>query len=826
MSLTNTTLCSVRSYFAGKIFWLSADISEDEAQYLNRNIKLLGGTVAASLNSDVDYVVTERSDPKATRKAVEKLNKSGGKTTIVLSVRLKDLLQLSHEQLSEIFEKGDREAWNCLKTWLRGFTLVGAQLQNSDLSSYEFPSGCSNVDFRNAKMTSVYLRDVSDCNFEGADLTSARCANFLRNSSFRQATMVDSLISASVSDCDFSQANITRLSTTSSVEPIWFRRCNFTKSSLAEADLEQCKFFACTLENTDFSNAQLCSANFDGAKLTKTTFKNANLFNASFAGADLTEVDFEGAMLLGADFRNAKFANTAFNNALLAGAARFDETITGSTTVAALKIPQVVQSRGENLARADVLQTKCTAIRFEATVLHGPFHITLKVQSNDKGSKVEARVNAVIPESNLTKATEVTTKGFSTMSEAFLSITKGLTDVTLDAESVRVFSTNKVKDDRLFGIALFYECLGQKPPSLAELKDDALQKEEAAKRLRNESLLLFKSAKGISTWNAKSLEERRAIDLVQHDFSNLDLTGIDLSNLALDKCNFSGSILKNANLTHSELNRALFAGACLDGADLTEGELHGADFTGASLRQAKLDKRDLWNCVFQDAVFEETSFKSARILGCNLACAKLVSFDCTGAGFNRTTVFPPDFKLDDSLVWWGRGVDPRKLAIIEAQLATEPYDFDSFMTALKKEVDTARFKKVLAMLKSDSFQLFAEVTADKLCGIVKSQTDNDLVYACYLDGAGQFGCCTQNLKPCGGLRGALCKHIYVLLIGLARSNQVDPSTAFVRVLQSSSNEPTLDKDQMSETFVRYKGSEVGDIDWRPTETTPEDYYAY
>jgi hypothetical protein len=31
---------------------------------------------------------------------------------------------------------------------------------------------------------------------------------------------------------------------------------------------------------------------------------------------------------------------------------------------------------------------------------------------------------------------------------------------------------------------------------------------------------------------------------------------------------------------------------------------------------------------------------------------------------------------------------------------------------------------------------------------------------------------------------------------------------------------------MSTTFLRYKGAEAGEIDWRPTETMPEDYYAY
>jgi len=35
----------------------------------------------------------------------------------------------------------------------------------------------------------------------------------------------------------------------------------------------------------------------------------------------------------------------------------------------------------------------------------------------------------------------------------------------------------------------------------------------------------------------------------------------------------------------------------------------------------------------------------------------------------------------------------------------------------------------------------------------------------------------------------------------------------------------LDKNAISATFIKYKGAEAGEIDWRPTETIPEDYYA-
>ena len=64
---------------------------------------------------------------------------------------------------------------------------------------------------------------------------------------------------------------------------------------------------------------------------------------------------------------------------------------------------------------------------------------------------------------------------------------------------------------------------------------------------------------------------------------------------------------------------------------------------------------------------------------------------------------------------------------------------------------------------------------DHLVGVVKSQSDPDLVYSCRLNKDGDYACCTQNLNVCGGLRGALCKHLLVLIIGLTKGGELDPT---------------------------------------------------
>ena len=59
---------------------------------------------------------------------------------------------------------------------------------------------------------------------------------------------------------------------------------------------------------------------------------------------------------------------------------------------------------------------------------------------------------------------------------------------------------------------------------------------------------------------------------------------------------------------------------------------------------------------------------------------------------------------------------------------------------------------------------FVELFAGKLQGVVSSGSDIRRVYVSWLEaGSGDFGCSTNNNRPCGGLRGGPCKHIQALV---------------------------------------------------------------
>lgn len=176
-------------------------------------------------------------------------------------------------------------------------------------------------------------------------------------------------------------------------------------------------------------------------------------------------------------------------------------------------------------------------------------------------------------------------------------------------------------------------------------------------------------------------------------------------------------------------------------------------------------------------------------------------------------------------MWGGRGADPVKLERMK-DITTDVTDFDGFLNKIRHDFDEPRVTKALQMLKKDRFQLFSEETDDGVLGVIKSQRDSELVYACKLGSEGTFSCCTQNLYPCGGLRGALCKHILCLIIGLTKAGQLDPGETTRRVIASKSSTPCIHDELITDLFMKYASASVGEIDWRPTETIPEDYFSF
>lgn len=350
-------------------------------------------------------------------------------------------------------------------------------------------------------------------------------------------------------------------------------------------------------------------------------------------------------------------------------------------------------------------------------------------------------------------------------------------------------------------------------------------------------------AEGLKRFHARLHND----NAVAKHLKELDLSGLDLTGLSLYKSgitdfknsNFEASNLTNARLTFCDLGECNFRSAIMDGANLQSAGCTLACFAHASLVQALFRGATLADADFGHANLKGADFGYSDLRGANLETANLTDVVFEQTRYDENTRWPADYvppvgpnaanpHAPYALVFAGKGRDPFVLQQVRA-MAPEggSVDFKTFLSKLEQEFDQERLKKSLKMLKAERFQLFAEVAPDSLVGVVKSQTDATLVYSCRLTENGSYACCTQNLNPCGGLRGALCKHLLVLLIGITNSGELDAAKACEWVISSTRfRNATLEKDVMTATLLRYKGAEAGEIDWRPTETMPEDYYAY
>ena len=152
-------------------------------------------------------------------------------------------------------------------------------------------------------------------------------------------------------------------------------------------------------------------------------------------------------------------------------------------------------------------------------------------------------------------------------------------------------------------------------------------------------------------------------------------------------------------------------------------------------------------------------------------------------------------------------------------------DFRTFALGLRRLFNERKVDRALEMLRKQALELYTEVQTDSVGGIVKSQTSRNTHYACWLNDEGQFACSEDGEHECMGLQGSMCKHILTLVIGLARTGDLEPELAEALVRAAARKRPVKMGRRGAELLLRFKGAQAGEIDWRPTETVPEDYYA-
>lgn len=364
----------------------------------------------------------------------------------------------------------------------------------------------------------------------------------------------------------------------------------------------------------------------------------------------------------------------------------------------------------------------------------------------------------------------------------------------------------------------------------SEFTTNPAEVEACREKVVRENLLqqLRRGAEGVQVWNESPLTHKLLckVELDKASFAGLEIDGIELKLYDLERANFEGAKMSNAKISGCKMSKANFRCAVLNGTEFVTIQGTNADFTDANLIRSH----------FADTNLRGANFKGARMAGCYFGKANLRGADFTDADMSDVrmndveidgkTTFPSSFSNYYGINWKGQGKNPYVgTAAFDAALGVQ--DIDDLIFFLKRFIDPSKVVKAIQMLKTNRFQLFSEFDDRGISGIVKSQTDLELFYSCTLNEDGTYSCCTQNLNTCGGLRGSLCKHLLVLIVGLVKADLLTPlRTAKWCAATTAYKAGKVDKEAMTSLFLKYAGATNGDLDWRPTETVPEDYYAF
>jgi uncharacterized protein YjbI with pentapeptide repeats len=685
--------------------------------------------------------------------------------------RLTQTYRLSGSALD--MENADLRKLNLYGAHLESINLNGADFRGGKLEYAHLPNLCR-AKFDEADAASMYLHNLEECSFRGARLNKAwfcfGAGKTIERCDFREAVLAEARLQHGA-----------------------FMECDFTAADLSDALLEQSSFKQADFTKANLARLHACRARFERATFAKANLEAADLRNASLVNADLRQANLKGAILSEADLSGASVAGADFEGAVLTGA-----NITGVDFSKAKNYqPPVVRTAGPRLqalaaaaagsrnfqTSAEVDLGRGEFARLRLNTYYAVLHARSEYHRN--GGNVHDQIPAPTVEQALLNLADRWPNGKLRLDTITAKGSKTLRGQKLQDAATEAWA-------EVFGITV----------DIADLKaKEEAQRAEAARQ--RERLIADIRKKGVEVWHAIPYQERERIDLTA-----IDLAGADLSRISM---------------WNRDLRDSTFKGARLREAELWNANLQNADFSDCDLSNAKLQASSLQGARFLNADLTGVGLENAKLQGADFTGATVTDVRLDKAQFDEATQFPAGFTPPDSMLWKGEGVRPGTRLVPAPKAGS--LSFEDFSKKLSSKVDVARMLKATSMLKAEKFQLFAEVGEESIVGIVKSQSSDERIYSCRLASTGAFSCCTQNLRPCGGLQGSLCKHLLVLIIGLAKAGQIDSATVDHWIDLSRANRPAIDEDVMSATFLRYKGAEAGEIDWRPTETIPEDFYA-
>ena len=805
-----------------------------------------GAKVVAKVSKNVDWLIVMDAGATAKPKQeAQKLIKQGEEIEIISEEEFRDRIEPTSDDVIAMLKAGPKglKRLEILRDACqsnshrnsRSFLISNVSLKGIELSDLTFTDlNFEDIDFRNAKVGTLQTTPIFRCNFQNATGDHFRPASLIdcncRNVKWRSMYLGFGRGGKELYRTDLTNADLRHSYFTYSI----IKDSQFTKTHLMFSKFSSAEVSGSNFDKADLTGAELRSTDFSkNNSFVGTNFTSANLQYASLRNANLKNANFSKTNLQGARFDRADLTNTNFKDAILIG------TDFGKADISKAKNLNIPQPRKFRLPPAckeinDGVGNGRIVVEFNVQVPCGDATVWIG-SSEDYHNSPGVRYQIYVDKKKQTS--RFITK---TMTAAFKKAGDLFSHGELDLASIKCKTTKSklkgkaLQDLAVTAISAIFGTTTASKDSVKAAKLSAKQKSESIKAEIRSELLGGKS--GIKKFNQRDLgllAVPKANKLSNEDFSKANMDGLSpsLSWLSQEKFSIEKSNFQNVSMKKAKIENFLFTGSNFQNANLSGSSIHVCEFKNCDFSNSKLN-----SVHFEFANLRGSDLKGANLTGTKFDHASLQGVDFSNAktsktttweecDFDNQTVFPDKFVIPQDFIFSGKGHDPRK-GIAAPKTIASVKTFDDFMQHLSASVEKGRLDKALKMLKKESFELFNEVSKDSFVGVVKSQSDSDLVYSCQLTKAGEFTCCTQNLKSCGGLRGAMCKHILVMLVGLTKTKKLKPKLAVQWSQLSEDNKLMLDKDLMASVLLKYKGAEAGDIDWRPVETVPEDFMAF
>lgn len=807
-------------------------------------VELAKAQIVDTLNADTTILVLGQG-PEAERaeEEVRRLNVHGASIETVLLPELGSKLFL-HLLVTDVGRFNE-----CILDLRRRVATMG--VQTLSMNGADFQS----LDLSGARLRNSMLDNVVKVDGANFSKSTARNAGFPQMEAvrFAEATLAASDF-VRIQSCDFTNADLAgcifvghcnatsfnkaNLQSSTALRVKYSGHTSFENAMLRNARVSTCWFEGCSMKHANFSNAIVWRCEFLGGDLSSTNFAGSILDDSKFVDVDLTGSNFRNASLVGVTFQNCTLTGADFTGARLAGIDLSGVDVSKATGIESVQAEIDTVSCVEMRELADLAKqskklvlevcVKFYSLELQITCTCSNDGAYMVGEFSSKGNWVPSTLTQdIVTRLQGTPLFSASLEGESCLSSVMTAIGKRLKGAELMVDSISVTSSKcpasnkKLKD---LATVAWGTTFGAEPPSseqLAQKAQKVREKRAAKANERDELLELLKQGKaGVLQWN--KLFPRCSSRL----FKKSVLCDLSLDHLCLSSADFSNSSFDRSSLRNGDLSGTTLRGASFHKCMLQAAQLTSVDASQASLRDANLEEANL-----EMGSFQEADLRGASLVGAKLFCANLKGANLEGADmsdcrtgdtkYDEHTKFPKDFQVCDGWVWAGTGIDSQ---ITAAVTAAGPLDFAGFVASVRGSVGDWLVDTALKMLKQKKISIYGDPADDAICGMVESQTDKDLIYACRIDANGDFSCCSQNLRPCGGLQGSLCKHIIVLVFGLVMNKRVSTAEALARILASRARKPELHKEVMREVFRHCTAANTGELDWRPCELVAEDYY--